>query len=141
MIDSTSSEEWKAFLFSTIQDYDIERDCLVLEQQKPAKESTAPLATPSRVKSRARLPKQAVDHMRDWVVREKSARPSRAVKFKMATETGITVNQISNWFHNFRKRHWRHKQCRQDQDNNRNEDYREPDFKLVSGDITDLNLI
>lgn len=69
----------------------------------PVSEAAAVPAPPAK---RARLPQPAVDHMRQWALNAKSPHPGQAERAKMAAETGITADQVTNWFHNYRKRHW-----------------------------------
>lgn len=102
MIDIENSEEWREFLFSTIQDFDAVKDGLVLTCPKNA--------TPNRVKPRQtttgnrRLPKEAVAYMVKWIYDNKSQHPSRHHKEKIAEATGLQLFQVNNWYHNHRKR-------------------------------------
>ena len=67
--------------------------------------SVASAAPP--VKRRARLPKPAVAYMRQWaLLNAKSPHPCQALRAEMALKIGITAEQVTTWFHNYRKRHW-----------------------------------
>ncbi|KAI9316272.1 homeobox KN domain-containing protein, partial [Dichotomocladium elegans] len=50
---------------------------------------------------RGNLPKQVTEFLKGWLVDHKQhPYPSEKEKHQLAHETGLTVNQISNWFIN-----------------------------------------
>ncbi|CAO3696529.1 unnamed protein product [Rhizopus stolonifer] len=59
----------------------------------------------SKRKRRGNLPKEVTDYLRTWLLQHKRhPYPSEKEKFDLAQQTGLTVNQISNWFINARRR-------------------------------------
>jgi hypothetical protein len=59
----------------------------------------------SRKRRRENLPKQVTEFLKQWLVlHKKHPYPTEREKQKLADETGLMVNQISNWFINARRR-------------------------------------
>lgn len=59
----------------------------------------------SRKRRRGNLPKKVTEFLRRWLIlHKKHPYPTEREKQKMADETGLMVNQISNWFINARRR-------------------------------------
>ena len=44
--------------------------------------------------------------MKHWARMAKSPHPGQAVRAALAAKIGITLEQVTNWFHNYRKRSW-----------------------------------
>ena len=54
-----------------------------------------------RKQKRAKLPKEATEHLRDWLYRHANhPYPSEEEKKQMCTATGLTMCQVSNWMIN-----------------------------------------
>ncbi|OAD72245.1 Homeodomain-like DNA binding domain-containing transcription factor, partial [Phycomyces blakesleeanus NRRL 1555(-)] len=54
---------------------------------------------------RGNLPKEVTEFLKTWLVRHKKhPYPTEKEKLELAYRTGLTVNQISNWFINARRR-------------------------------------
>ncbi|KAI8071747.1 hypothetical protein BC940DRAFT_293612 [Gongronella butleri] len=73
----------------------------------PSAATTATTATSPTQKKRRRgnLPKEVTEFLKQWLVQHKKhPYPSEKEKLDLAHRTGLTVNQISNWFINARRR-------------------------------------
>ncbi|KAL7322275.1 Homeobox protein tos8, variant 2 [Mucor circinelloides] len=76
--------------------------------------STTPTTTPSTnakndantvKRRRGNLPKEVTEFLRKWLIQHKKhPYPAEKEKADLARHTGLTVNQISNWFINARRR-------------------------------------
>ncbi|OAC97653.1 Homeodomain-like DNA binding domain-containing transcription factor, partial [Mucor lusitanicus CBS 277.49] len=54
---------------------------------------------------RGNLPKEVTEFLRKWLIQHKKhPYPAEKEKADLARHTGLTVNQISNWFINARRR-------------------------------------
>ncbi|KAI7877591.1 hypothetical protein K492DRAFT_171616 [Lichtheimia hyalospora FSU 10163] len=79
------------------------------EYQQPQRHYTSqqhpqPRASTSK-RRRGNLPKQVTEYLKSWLVDHKQhPYPSEKEKLHLAQQTGLTVNQISNWFINARRR-------------------------------------
>jgi hypothetical protein len=59
----------------------------------------------SRKRRRGNLPKEVTEFLKRWLLlHKKHPYPTEREKQKLADETGLMVNQISNWFINARRR-------------------------------------
>ncbi|KAL9654341.1 hypothetical protein ABK040_010370 [Willaertia magna] len=66
------------------------------------------LPTPSTVICRGNLPKQAVDHLQDWLFENfNHPYPSDKEKEILAGKTNLNLSQVNNWFINARRRVWK----------------------------------
>lgn len=82
------------------------------EQEKdnfyqPLKSTTKPIPVVDTTKKRRRgnLPKEVTEFLRKWLIQHKKhPYPAEKEKADLARHTGLTVNQISNWFINARRR-------------------------------------
>ncbi|KAI7859179.1 hypothetical protein BDC45DRAFT_497065 [Circinella umbellata] len=60
---------------------------------------------PIKKRRRGNLPKEVTEFLKGWLVdHKKHPYPSEKEKIQLANRTGLTVNQISNWFINARRR-------------------------------------
>lgn len=60
---------------------------------------------PSKKRRRGNLPKEVTEFLRKWLIQHKKhPYPAEKEKIDLARHTGLTVNQISNWFINARRR-------------------------------------
>lgn len=68
--------------------------------------STPPLtADTTKKRRRGNLPKDVTEFLRKWLIQHKKhPYPAEKEKADLARHTGLTVNQISNWFINARRR-------------------------------------
>ncbi|GAB1600341.1 homeobox protein TGIF2 isoform X4 [Argonauta hians] len=58
-----------------------------------------------RKRTRGNLPKEAVDYLMKWLHRNRfRAYPCEETKRKMAKDTGLTIQQVNNWYINARRR-------------------------------------
>ncbi|KAI8371024.1 hypothetical protein BD560DRAFT_423807 [Blakeslea trispora] len=75
-------------------------------QTRSTKTSTSSLSTDSTKKRRrGNLPKEVTEFLRKWLIQHKKhPYPAEKEKADLARHTGLTVNQISNWFINARRR-------------------------------------
>ncbi|RCH79690.1 hypothetical protein CU098_005346, partial [Rhizopus stolonifer] len=75
-------------------------------QRKQATRSTKPLMNDTTKKRRrGNLPKEVTEFLRKWLIQHKKhPYPAEKEKADLARHTGLTVNQISNWFINARRR-------------------------------------
>ncbi|KAG1446006.1 hypothetical protein G6F46_012069 [Rhizopus delemar] len=59
----------------------------------------------SKRRRRGNLPKEVTEFLRTWLIQHKKhPYPAEKEKIDLAQQTGLTVNQISNWFINARRR-------------------------------------
>ncbi|KAI9250736.1 hypothetical protein BY458DRAFT_524449 [Sporodiniella umbellata] len=59
----------------------------------------------SKRRRRGNLPKEVTEYLRKWLIQHKKhPYPAEKEKAELAQKTGLTVNQISNWFINARRR-------------------------------------
>ncbi|KAI8883226.1 hypothetical protein K501DRAFT_323565 [Backusella circina FSU 941] len=76
--------------------------------QQPIKKNTpnASVVDPTTKKRRrGNLPKEVTEFLRRWLIQHKKhPYPAEKEKIDLARHTGLTVNQISNWFINARRR-------------------------------------
>ncbi|KAI9014505.1 Homeodomain-like protein [Phycomyces nitens] len=73
----------------------------------PLDTSANPRLAKQVIKKRRRgnLPKEVTEFLKTWLVRHKKhPYPTEKEKLELAYRTGLTVNQISNWFINARRR-------------------------------------
>ncbi|KAK1769163.1 hypothetical protein QBC33DRAFT_344992 [Phialemonium atrogriseum] len=69
---------------------------------------TVPIKDGKRPKRRGNLPKEATDSLRAWFITHlKHPYPTEEEKQQLLGQTGLEMNQISNWFINVRRRQWR----------------------------------
>ncbi|GLE02466.1 hypothetical protein PINS_up011304 [Pythium insidiosum] len=67
-------------------------------------------ATAASASRRARLARESNEFMVAWFLAHKSnPYPSATERAQIATRTGLTEQQVRNWFANMRKRHWKPK--------------------------------
>lgn len=67
--------------------------------------STTNTTTTQKKRRRGNLPKEVTEFLKGWLVdHKKHPYPSEKEKIQLANRTGLTVNQISNWFINARRR-------------------------------------
>ncbi|KAI7875332.1 hypothetical protein K492DRAFT_30976 [Lichtheimia hyalospora FSU 10163] len=67
--------------------------------------STTATTTTQKKRRRGNLPKEVTEFLKGWLVdHKKHPYPSEKEKIQLANRTGLTVNQISNWFINARRR-------------------------------------
>ncbi|KAI8891179.1 hypothetical protein K501DRAFT_289775 [Backusella circina FSU 941] len=60
---------------------------------------------PAKKRRRGNLPKEVTEFLRKWLIQHKKhPYPAEKEKIDLARHTGLTVNQISNWFINARRR-------------------------------------
>ncbi|KAI9492903.1 hypothetical protein BDB00DRAFT_826096 [Zychaea mexicana] len=73
---------------------------------KPTTTTTTNIAADTTKKRRrGNLPKEVTEFLKGWLVdHKKHPYPSEKEKIQLANRTGLTVNQISNWFINARRR-------------------------------------
>ncbi|XP_029640127.1 homeobox protein TGIF2 isoform X2 [Octopus sinensis] len=58
-----------------------------------------------RKRTRGNLPKEAVDYLMKWLYQNRfRAYPCEETKRKMAKDTGLTIQQVNNWYINARRR-------------------------------------
>jgi hypothetical protein len=72
-----------------------------------SKSSIIPVAAvdPTKKRRRGNLPKEVTEFLRKWLIQHKKhPYPAEKEKADLARHTGLTVNQISNWFINARRR-------------------------------------
>ncbi|KAI8974447.1 hypothetical protein BDB01DRAFT_729023 [Pilobolus umbonatus] len=63
------------------------------------------MADPTKKRRRGNLPKEVTEFLRKWLIQHKKhPYPAEKEKIELAHQTGLTVNQISNWFINARRR-------------------------------------
>lgn len=75
----------------------------LLKSTSPIKNSSTVDATKKR--RRGNLPKEVTEFLRKWLIQHKKhPYPAEKEKADLARHTGLTVNQISNWFINARRR-------------------------------------
>ncbi|KAG1049584.1 hypothetical protein G6F43_008092 [Rhizopus delemar] len=64
-----------------------------------------PLEKSHKRRRRGNLPKEVTEFLRTWLIQHKKhPYPAEKEKIDLAQQTGLTVNQISNWFINARRR-------------------------------------
>lgn len=74
------------------------------QRQYTSQQYPQPRASTSK-RRRGNLPKQVTEYLKSWLVDHKQhPYPSEKEKLHLAQRTGLTVNQISNWFINARRR-------------------------------------
>ncbi|GAA5796603.1 hypothetical protein HPULCUR_001976 [Helicostylum pulchrum] len=67
--------------------------------------TTIPVVDPTKKRRRGNLPKEVTEFLRKWLIQHKKhPYPAEKEKADLARHTGLTVNQISNWFINARRR-------------------------------------
>ncbi|GAA5812784.1 hypothetical protein MFLAVUS_006242 [Mucor flavus] len=67
--------------------------------------TTIPAVDPTKKRRRGNLPKEVTEFLRKWLIQHKKhPYPAEKEKADLARHTGLTVNQISNWFINARRR-------------------------------------
>lgn len=72
---------------------------------KITKSTTIPAVDPTKKRRRGNLPKEVTEFLRKWLIQHKKhPYPAEKEKADLARHTGLTVNQISNWFINARRR-------------------------------------
>lgn len=72
---------------------------------KQPKLKTAENTTTTKKRRRGNLPKEVTEFLRKWLIQHKKhPYPAEKEKIDLARHTGLTVNQISNWFINARRR-------------------------------------
>ncbi|KAK9760578.1 Homeobox protein tos8 [Basidiobolus ranarum] len=75
------------------------------ELQSSLEESLHTLAKPNQKKRRGNLPKHVTAILKSWLAQHvKHPYPTEDEKIALAMETKLTMNQISNWFINARRR-------------------------------------
>ncbi|CDH57948.1 hypothetical protein RO3G_08713 [Lichtheimia corymbifera JMRC:FSU:9682] len=69
------------------------------------KDASSATTTTQKKRRRGNLPKEVTEFLKGWLVdHKKHPYPSEKEKIQLANRTGLTVNQISNWFINARRR-------------------------------------
>ncbi|KAI8881486.1 hypothetical protein K501DRAFT_334659 [Backusella circina FSU 941] len=59
----------------------------------------------NKKRKRENIPKEMTEHLRQWLIQHKKhPYPTEIEKQELAEETGLMINQISNWFINARRR-------------------------------------
>jgi hypothetical protein len=78
----------------------------LLQQSIKKNISNASVVDPTTKKRRrGNLPKEVTEFLRRWLIQHKKhPYPAEKEKIDLARHTGLTVNQISNWFINARRR-------------------------------------
>ncbi|CDH57597.1 hypothetical protein RO3G_08713 [Lichtheimia corymbifera JMRC:FSU:9682] len=95
---STSTSSWSS---ATCEYQQPQRHYTIQQQQQ---QQPQPRASTSK-RRRGNLPKQVTEYLKAWLVDHKQhPYPSEKEKLHLAQQTGLTVNQISNWFINARRR-------------------------------------
>ncbi|KAJ0410584.1 hypothetical protein ATCC90586_007417 [Pythium insidiosum] len=79
-------------------------------QTRAGKRSSGATAAASSASRRARLARESNEFMVAWFLAHKAnPYPSPTERSQIAARTGLTEQQVRNWFANMRKRHWKPK--------------------------------
>lgn len=74
-------------------------------EKSSSETTTSTPSTNGKRRRRGNLPKEVTEFLRKWLIQHKKhPYPAEKEKIDLAQKTGLTVNQISNWFINARRR-------------------------------------
>ncbi|CAO3619413.1 unnamed protein product [Mucor hiemalis] len=108
VIESTSMYGQRYFNNSIIEEEEDEKSYyppLKVTNKPLSKQPTTADSSATKKRRRGNLPKEVTEFLRKWLIQHKKhPYPAEKEKADLARHTGLTVNQISNWFINARRR-------------------------------------